>query len=30
LEKHPWVLLVKDAPAESGGWGSTIVMLRKY
>jgi DNA-nicking Smr family endonuclease len=30
LEKHPWVLSVKDAPAESGGWGSTIVMLRKY
>ncbi len=29
LEKHPWVLSVKDAPAESGGWGSTVVVLRK-
>ncbi len=29
LEKHPWVLSVKDAPQESGGWGSTVVVLRK-
>ena len=30
LEKHPLVLSFKDAPAESGGWGSTVVVLRKY
>jgi dsDNA-specific endonuclease/ATPase MutS2 len=30
LEKHPQVLSFKDAPPESGGWGSTIVVLRKY
>ena len=29
LEKHPRVLSFKDAPAESGGWGATIVVLRK-
>ena len=29
LEKHPWVLSVKDAPSESGGWGSTVAVLRK-
>ena len=30
LEKHPMVLSFNDAPAESGGWGSTVVVLRKY
>lgn len=30
LEKHPVVLSFKDAPPESGGWGSTVVALRKY
>ena len=30
LEKHPLVLSFKDAPPESGGWGSTVVVLRKY
>lgn len=30
LEKHPLVLSFKDAPPESGGWGSTVVALRKY
>ncbi len=29
LEKHPLVLSVKDAPPESGGWGSTVVVLGK-
>jgi DNA-nicking Smr family endonuclease len=28
LEKHPHVLSFKDAPAESGGWGATVVELR--
>lgn len=28
LEKHPHVLSFKDALAESGGWGATIVELR--
>jgi len=30
LEKHPEVISFKDAPPESGGWGSTVVVLRKY
>ncbi|MFQ5684120.1 MAG: Smr/MutS family protein [Candidatus Binatia bacterium] len=30
LEKHPWVLSFKDAPEESGGWGATIVVLKKH
>ena len=30
LEKHPQVISFKDAPPESGGWGSTVVVLRKY
>lgn len=30
LEKHPWVLSFKDAPPESGGWGSTVAVLRKH
>lgn len=30
LEKQPLVLSFKDAPPESGGWGSTVVALRKY
>lgn len=29
LERHPLVLSFKDAPSESGGWGSTVVVLRK-
>ena len=29
LEKHPQVLSFKDAPSESGGWGSTVVALKK-
>jgi dsDNA-specific endonuclease/ATPase MutS2 len=28
LEKHPKVLSCKDAPAESGGWGATVVQLK--
>jgi dsDNA-specific endonuclease/ATPase MutS2 len=30
LEKHPLVLSFKDAPPESGGWGSTVTVLGKY
>lgn len=30
LEKHPLVLSFKDAPPESGGWGSTVAVLRRY
>ena len=29
LEKHPLVLSFKDAPPESGGWGSTVVVFRR-
>ena len=29
LEEHPRVLSFKDAPAETGGWGATIVVLEK-
>ena len=29
LEKHPQVLSFKDASAESGGWGATVVRLMR-
>jgi dsDNA-specific endonuclease/ATPase MutS2 len=28
LENHPHVLSFKDAPAEGGGWGATMVQLK--
>lgn len=28
LEKHPLVASFKDAPPETGGWGSTVVVLK--
>lgn len=29
LAKHPKVASFKDAPAEAGGWGATVAILRK-
>lgn len=29
LAKHPCVSSFKDAPAEAGGWGATVVVLKK-
>ena len=28
LEKHPMVVDFQDAPAEAGGWGATVVVLK--
>ena len=28
LAKHPGVVAFRDAPAESGGWGATLAILR--
>jgi DNA-nicking Smr family endonuclease len=30
LAKHPLVASFKDAPAEAGGWGAMVVVLKKY
>ena len=27
LQKHPLVLSFHDAPAETGGWGATVLVL---
>jgi len=29
LAKHPRVASFKDAPAEAGGWGATVAVLKK-
>jgi DNA-nicking Smr family endonuclease len=29
LSKNPYVLSYHDAPAEAGGWGATVVVLRE-
>jgi dsDNA-specific endonuclease/ATPase MutS2 len=29
LAKHPRVASFKDAPAETGGWGATVAVLKK-
>jgi dsDNA-specific endonuclease/ATPase MutS2 len=29
LKKNPLVASFKDAPAEAGGWGATVVVLKK-
>ncbi len=29
LAKHPKVISFHDAPAEAGGWGATVVVLKK-
>ena len=29
LQRHPLVLSFQDAPAEAGGWGATVVILKK-
>ncbi|HXV75465.1 MAG TPA: Smr/MutS family protein [Candidatus Polarisedimenticolaceae bacterium] len=30
LARHPAVVEYRDAPAERGGWGATVVRLRRF
>jgi DNA-nicking Smr family endonuclease len=29
LQRHPQVVSLQDAPMEAGGWGATVVVLKK-
>ncbi|HEX9880618.1 MAG TPA: Smr/MutS family protein [Candidatus Binatia bacterium] len=29
LAKYPWILSFQDAPPQAGGWGATVVRLKR-